>query len=492
MINSDLIALMPRIPVFVLYLAVLPASTIEGQDTGRPIQIWGVSLSGSARARVEDWHWFDARPADGSYTYGATVLRLNLAHSWKRIGWQVDSTFPLFISLPSTAIASEPQGPLGYGGDYFLSNRKRNIAAATLRQAFLRIKSDDPRWALQAGRFEFADGTEAVPPDGDLAELKRDRVNQRLIATFSYALRSLDGVLINYHRRTSNLTALAARVVEGSFQLRAFKEIDVDLCYGSYSRYFSAPRASTELRLFNLYYHDGRGIHKVDNRPEKALDKDRQPIRLTTPGGHLISAIPLGPGTTELLGWVAGQVGRWGSQRHLAAEIALEAAYRFTARMRPSIRVGYFRSSGDPDPNDSSHNTFFQVLSSPRAYAKVPFYILMNVDDRFLQVRAAPARTWTLTSELHSVRLSDRQDLWYDGGGAFQQATFGYLGRPSRGAAGLGTSVDLRADCTFGSTTTLSIYGGVMRGSAVPALVFPLGGQSPIVHLLSIELIRRF
>jgi alginate export protein len=484
---------MPRMQLLRLcILAMIAGTTVVAQDTSRPIRIGDASLSGSIRARVEDWHWFDARPAEKNYTYGAAVLRLNLGRTGKRMDWQVDATFPLFVNLPRNAVASEPQGPVGYGGDYFLVNGKRNIAAASLRQAFLTMKSADARWRLRMGRFEFADGAEAVPPDPNLAALKRDRINQRLIATFSYALRSFDGALVTYDRPHSNLTAVAARLVEGSFQLRAFKEIDVDLYYGAYSRYFSGVKASTEARLFLLHYHDGRSVSKVDNRPQHTLDMDRQPIRLTTPGAHLISSIPVGPGTAELLVWGAGQFGQWGSQAHSAAEIAAETAYRFSTRMQPSIRVGYFRSTGDGNPNDTHHNTFFQVLSTPRAYAKLPFYILMNVDDRFLQLRAAATSRLALRSEVHSVRLSNARDLWYDGGGAFQRETFGYLGRPSGSSTALGTSLDLGADYTLSSTTTLSLYGGIMRGDAVPAFVFPFGGQRPVVHLLSIEVIHRF
>jgi hypothetical protein len=222
------------------------------------------------------------------------------------------------------------------------------------------------------------------------------------------------------------------------------------------------------------------------------LDADRRPIRLATPGAHFISEIKAGPGTADIVLWGAGQAGRWGTQPHLAGEIAAEAGYRFAARAHPWVRIGYFKSTGDSDPDDTHHNTFFQVLSTPRAYARFPFYTLMNVEDRFIQFRVKPNSKWAVRSELHAVRLSTARDLCYDGGGAFEAGSFGYMGRPSGGKRGIGTALDVSADYLLSDTSTILLYGGIARGSAVPAFVFPAGGQRPAVRLFSIEFVRRF
>jgi hypothetical protein len=465
---------------------------MSAQDKTPPTQILGMNLAGNLRGRVENWDWFGAPPAQTSYTYGAAVLRLSLGQSSKQVDWVVEGAFPLLVNLPRQGVAPEPQGPLGYGGDYFLANGQRNIGAAVLRQAFASIKNDSQRFKFRFGRFEFADGSEVVPPDPDLAGLKQERINQRLIGTFNYALRSFDGVQFNYSKGRSDVMAMAARLVEGSFQLRALNEINAEFAYGSYTRYIPAAKAQSEARLFVLYYQDSRDVVKSDNRPQNLLEADRRTIRLMTPGAHFISEWKTGPGTADILVWGAGQFGKWGAQRHLAAEIAAEGGYRFRGRMQPWVRFGYFRSSGDSDPEDNQHGTFFQVLSSPRAYARFPFYVLMNAQDTFAQFKAKPGRRVALRSEFHSVRLSSTGDLWYDGGGAFQDGTFGYLGRPSGGRRKIGTSLDLSADYSFSERTMISFYGGVARGSAVADFVFPAGGPRPVVHVLSIEVIRRF
>ena len=490
--NSFSQVTMRRTRLVVCCLVILASRSISAQDKAASIRILGISLSGSLRGRVENWDWFSAPPAQSSYVYGAAILRLNLGQSSNRAEWQVEGAFPLLVNLPSNAVAPEPQGPLGYGGDYFLANGQRNIGTGVLRQAFVGLKNDSGRFKFRIGRFEFADGAEVVPPDPDLAGLKRDRINQRLVGTFNYALRSFDGAQFSYHRDRSDVTAIAARVVEGSFQLRALNEINVEFGYGAYTRYIPAPRAQSEARFFALYYQDGRGVLKSDNRPQTLLEADRSAIRLMTPGAHFISEVRAGPGTADFVLWGAGQFGRWGVQSHMAAEIAAEAGYRFPERMQPWMRVGYFRSTGDPNPEDTHHNTFFQVLSSPRAYARFPFYVLMNTEDLFVQFKAKPNNKLALRSELHSVRVSSAHDLWYDGGGAFQDGSFGYLGRPSGGKRKIGTSLDLSAEYALSESATVSLYGGVARGNAIPAFVFPSGANRPVVHLLSIEIVRRF
>lgn len=108
------------------------------------------------------------------------------------------------------------------------------------------------------------------------------------------------------------------------------------------------------------------------------------------------------------------------------------------------------------------------------------------------RTKAAPVKKLTLNSELHAVRLSDARDLWYDGSGAFETGTFGYLGRPRGGSRRVGKSIDLNVDYALSAKTSLLLYGGIMRGNAVSAFVFPAGSHRPVAHVLSIEIVRRF
>ena len=44
----------------------------------KPMELGGVSVTGSLQTRVESWDWFSAN-ADGDYTYPASILRLSLS-----------------------------------------------------------------------------------------------------------------------------------------------------------------------------------------------------------------------------------------------------------------------------------------------------------------------------------------------------------------------------------------------------------------------------
>jgi hypothetical protein len=100
----------------------------------------------------------------------------------------------------------------------------------------------------------------------------------------------------------------------------------------------------------------------------------------------------------------------------------------------PWLRLGYFRGSGDAPPGDATHGTFFQIIPT-RPYARMPFYNLMNSQDAFAQLVLAPTPALALRADAHELRLTSPNDLWYTGGGAFDQTSFGFAGRPS-GAAG--------------------------------------------------------
>jgi hypothetical protein len=212
-----------RIRRAVCFLSLF-ATRSAAQDTS-PLRIAGLEVRGSLRCRAENWNWFDAPPSRSLYTYGAAVLRVSLRKSWRHLAWQAEGAVPVLLNLPADAVSPGAGGPLGYGADYFQANGQRNLGTGVLRQAFLEIKGTGDQPRLRAGRFEFADGAESVPPDPDLAAFKRDRINQRLIAAFNYALRSYDGAQFVWQNGPSNVAVAAMRLVEGSFQLRALHQI---------------------------------------------------------------------------------------------------------------------------------------------------------------------------------------------------------------------------------------------------------------------------
>ncbi|HSE98745.1 MAG TPA: alginate export family protein [Blastocatellia bacterium] len=460
-----------------------------------PIKIGGVTFSGSLRIRVEDFDWFETSKADGDYTFGAAQLRLSLGQQKESLDWQVEGEFPWLINLPDNAIAPAPQGQLGLGASYFAASGTRDVSAV-LKQAYVRFKgiAGDKASSLRIGRFEFSDGLEVTPKSETLATIKRDHISQRLIGPFGFSHigRSFDGLQYVRNTKESNLTFVGARATEGAFQLNANREMDVDFYYGAYTRPLPGKKAQSEFRAFAIHYHDGRNAVKTDNRALPLREADGENIRLTTVGGHYISAIDAGKGTADLLLWGAGQFGSWGALDHRAGAVAAEAGYRFAAKTNPWVRAGYFRSTGDGDPTDGDHKTFFQLLPTPRIYARFPFYNLMNSEDVYAQLRIKPHSRVSLRGDVHYLRLSNAKDLWYLGGGAFQSSTFGYIGRPSGGKKSLGALFDMSADFSITQTTSMTFYLSGVRGGSVQKFIYPEGGNNPLARFAYFELTQRW
>jgi len=117
---------------------------------------------------------------------------------------------------------------------------------------------------------------------------------------------------------------------------------------------------------------------------------------------------------------------------------------------------------------------------------------MMNIEEAYAQFKFKPHSRVALRVDIHHLRLSNRNDLWYAGGGAFQEQTFGFQGRPSGGRRGLGTLFDLSADINVTPTATLSFYGAGVRGGAVQSIVHPAGGDNPVARLIFAEFTKRF
>ncbi len=119
----------------------------------------------------------------------------------------------------------------------------------------------------------------------------------------------------------------------------------------------------------------------------------------------------------------------------------------------------------------------------------MPFFNLMDSVDAFGQLVLRPSNRLTLRTDVHALRLADRNDLWYSGGGAFQRRTFGYNGRPSNGQAGLATLYDVSGDITLNPRVALGLYYAYARGGAVAQSIFP---GSAAAHFGFVERHLRF
>jgi hypothetical protein len=395
------------------------------------------------------------------------------------------------LGLPDDAIAPGAQGQLGFGGTYFAANgRNTNAAMLFAKQGFIRFNElgGIAGQSLKFGRMEFIDGTEVTPKDSTLAALKRDRIAHRLIGNFGFSDvgRSFDGAQYSLNRSRLNLTLLAARPTRGVFQVDGWGELNANVFYGALTGQLPGKGRSGEWRIFGLGYSDYRdGVVKTDNRALAARTADPAHIRIGTYGGHFLESIQSSLGTVDLLAWGALQNGSWGRLAQRSGGFAIEAGWQPSAlrTLRPWLRGGYDYGSGDGNPNDNTHGTFFQVLPTPRVYARFPFFNMMNNRDVFGELILRPSKALTIRADVHSLTLADRSDLWYSGGGMFQPWTFGYTGRPSNGHSGMATLFDVSADYNVNAHASAGVYFGHAAGKLAVQSTYPNGRNANFGYL---------
>ena len=461
------------------------------QTSPAPMKIGDVTVQGSFRSRLEMWDWFRGA-ANNDYAFSGNILRLSLGQTKKTFEWQIELAAPFLLSLPEDAIAPGAQGNLGLGGNYYAANsRSRNAGMVFPKNAFIRFKHGTQ--SVRIGRFEFSDGAEVAPANATLGWVKRERISQRLIGPFawSHTGRSFDGAHYAWNSKKTNVTLMGALATRGAFQVDAWGNLKTAVGYAALTRQETWKNHNADWRVFGIYYHDWRDVVKTDTRPLALRRLDMDNIRIGSFGGHYIHRAGTAAGDVDLLLWGVAQTGRWGLLDHRGEAVAVEGGWQPMAlpKLKPWLRVGYFRGSGDDNPLDSKHGTFFQILPTPRPYARMPFFDLINNEDFLAMLMLRPHKALTIRSEAHGLRLTNRNDMWYQGGGAFQPWTFGYIGRPSNGNRGLATLYDVSTEWTVNPHAALTGYYAHAVGQSVIRSIYPAGKNGSFGY---VELLLRF
>lgn len=476
--------------------APAPPAPQGAASTYSPIKIGKITFSGSLRARPEAWDWFQPSSGDNQYVYSGNLLRFGFSQNRETWDWNAEFAVPFLLGLPANPIGPGTQGALGFGANYLTANgRDQNTAMLFAKQVYVRFTQfgSSKAHTLKIGRFEFLDGSETTPKNATLAAIKRDRVNQRLLGNFGFSdvTRSFDGVHYTFNNSTGNFTFVGAVPTRGVFQTDGWGWNDTAFGYSSYTKPWGRGKLSAETRVLALYYEDWRPDLKTDSRALSVRRADLANIKLWTFGGHSVHAYDTKAGTIDLLLWGVVQTGKWGLQDDRAHAFDIEAGFqpRILPKVKPWFRAGYFDGSGDGNPNDKVHETFFQVLPTPRPFARFPFFNLMNNRDLFGIMILRPQPKVTVSSEFHALRLSNANDLWYVGGGVFQPWTFGYNGRATGGAQSLANLYDTSVEYRLNARLTLTGYFGYAQGRAAIRTIHPLGSNGNLGYA---ELLYRF
>lgn len=452
-----------------------------------------VSVSFLSRNRADAVDYYTESPYTGTYPYAEHLLRIAVAQRVGSFDWQAELAENTLFDLPTTAISPVgAQGQLFLGGTYYAANGPGNTtpSAASFKQGWLRYHGKGPDTTLRLGRFEFFEGQETTPKDTTLLWLQTNRIAQRLIGNFGFSngQRSFDGIDGHFGRGTWDITAMAGRADQGVFNMNANPELNVDVQYLAYTkRQF---KDHLLFRVFAIDYHDGRtGLTKTDNRTAAARALDHKNIRLGSYGADLIGSVPAGPGAFDGLFWGVLQNGNWGVLTQHSGAFAVEGGYRLLhVASRPWLRGGWFRSTGDNNNTDSVHNTFSQLLPTPRVYARFPFYNLQNNKDGFVQLIDSPSKRLDVRSDLHFLQLTSPTDFLYNGGGAYDNKVFGFTGRTSNNHTSLASIADISADFAVSPALSMNLYYAHSIGKTVIASIY----QSNQANFGYMELIYRF
>jgi hypothetical protein len=340
-----------------------------------------------------------------------------------------------------------------------------NTHGTSLRQAFLELRPDDGI-ALRAGRQDIKLGSEVGYAEPNWKYLKAARIGERLVGTvgWSQVERSNDAGTLLVDTGSLAFYAFAARPTTGVFDADSAYHPQHDLVYGGAA--FTAKRGewlpNTELGAFVIAYDDARAT--ADGGIPGGVE-------VYTLGASWLGVYPLGPGQLDAIGWVAGQTGDYGGDEHGAHAGIFEAGYQLPKLWaKPWLRVGMNYASGDSDPADSQHDTFFNLLPTNHLYYGFADQLaFQNLKDLFAQLRLFPHEKLQLNAFVHYFSLMESDDARYAGTGAFNRKTFGYVASPSGGASTVGVEYDLVATALLHRSLTLEL--GVAHldaGSVMP------------------------
>ena len=466
---TDALMFMHRAALIAIALTI-PAGSLAGQATAAPPPVPAVTVW-SARnwTRTEVWRFFEPPAGGGNndYVYAANRFQGGLRHTAPRYEVTAALQYVQFAGLPSDAIGP---GPLGAGAVYFAHAGHSDSRQVYLRYLNLRLKDVVvPGLMIQAGRMAYASGSETVSGDPKIEAVKRQRVDARLIGEFEWSLfqRAYDGVRADLAKSGWGLTAVAVHPTQGGFEDAAGLMMkDVAVLGSTVGLRPGVVVPHVELQGFAFRYLDHRRVTaRADNtgRAAEAVD-----VAVNSFGATFVGASPnRDGGQWDAMLWLVGQSGSWYGQPHRGFSMAAEGGYQWTeAPWSLWLRGGFLRASGDDDPADDRHDTFFQMLPTVRRYAQTAGYSQMNNTDVFAQALLRPSPALSLRVDVRRVGLASARDMWYSGSGATQSRgnLFGFSTRPSNGATHLANIAEASADYTVSRRWSVNGYVGVAKG----------------------------
>ncbi len=398
-----------------------------------------VRLEIANRIRGEFVDWFATAQDGPSPNY-----RYNFLGNKFQLGVRVTrDPYELFVQFQDSTLANIPDNGIGVGSIYYANTMRGTQNGAILRNAWIGGRNVLGVTGLsgRAGRLLYSDALDVPATNPNLKWIQLNRLSQRLLGPFDYTHvgRSFDGAHIGYDVGLLNVTGFGFVPTYGGFEVDANRELDIALGGLVLNLKESQLLGPTIGRLFWTYYGDNRDVVFLDNRPLAERQADAgMPANIHTIGAHVARVEPIGPGLADGMAYGFGQLGDWQSLSQQAWAYGVELGYRFPQTFAtPWLRTGINSGSGDTNPNDGVHGTFFQLLPTAWLYAQFPFYNMMNNQDVFVQTILDPHPMVSFRLDGHWLRLNASQDFAYFGGGATKNDFFGYGGINGKGRSEL-------------------------------------------------------
>jgi len=435
----------------------IPPQIFDGPD-GSTFQI-----TASNRFRIELNNWWKAEPPQTSrYVFESNRFRLGIDAKWR---W-----LEVFVDFQHSLLNDLPTGGPGPGNAYYANTPESFQQSPMLGQAWARAEYEG--FSLKLGRMSYVGGLQAPVLNPTLDWIVENQIAQRLIGPFDFTAtgRRFDGGQLQWQNENFNVNAFGFLPTWGGFEVDGNPNIsEINLGGLSFTVRDSPKLPRTTGRVFYIAYADDRDIVVLDNRPLAEREADvGKALEIHTVGANVVHVEPLGPGLFDVMGWAVGQFGSWQGQRQLSWGVALELGYQLPDVWgSPWVRIGINSSSGDSDPSDGDHESFFQILPTARQYAQTPFYNLMNNTDVFVTWMMRFHERLRTQIDFHWLRVTESADYNYSGGGATSPTYFGYGGVPANGHNGLAFLLDIEVNFQVTKNLDIDIYYGHGFGQGV-------------------------
>ena len=375
----------------------------------------------NVRLRNELWDTFEKKGVETDNTFDFFLVR---ARGFFDVFWEELYVHAMIQGIKGLNLPEN--GAFGPGPLYFTASGNDDDPG-DLQLVELSFQINNVPYTgffLKAGRMGIEEGGEVFYGEPKFDLVKRTRLSERLVGNWDWVNvgRRYDGGMIGYENDLFNLSLFGANVLKGGVDFDdGYEWLDSVFVFGgAFTLKKDVFVKGTELRVFNVFYFDNR-------TPAKTVAGGS--LKINSTGVSVLGVYGFGPGELDVVGWFAVQTGKFGELDQKAVGFIGEIGYQLpTLLFKPWLRLGVAYASGDGNPSDSDHGTFFNVVpTNHKWYGYMDAIAFSNLEDYYLQLILELHRMISFSVDGHLFRLASDDEFWIGGSGAFNNKAFGYV-----------------------------------------------------------------